>query len=378
MAALHGPATGNTLQRRRVAPHVTDLFAPMTLRRTTIANRIWTAPMCQYSCWDHDGIPNDWHLVHLGAFAQGGFGLVLTEASAVSPEGRISPRDAGIWNDEQVHAWRRITDFIHARGTLVGIQLAHAGRKASTYAPFPGPVTGSVPVDQGGWASVGPSAIAFPGYDAPAALDEVGLAKVVADFGAAARRSIDAGFDVIEVHAAHGYLLHEFLSPLSNQRTDEYGGSLDNRARLLLEVVDAVRDVFDGVLFVRISATDWIDGGWDIDQSIELAALLKDHDVDLVDTSTGGNHPTDIPLAPGYQVEFAERIRREAHIPTAAVGLLTEPEQADEVITTGAADAVLLGRVALREPHWPQRAAHMLGAEDAVVYQGQHLRGAWR
>lgn len=350
----------------------------MTLRQTTIANRIWTAPMCQYSCWDQDGIVNDWHLVHLGAFAQGGFGLVLTEASAVCPEGRISPRDAGIWNDEQAHAWRRITDFIHARGTLAGVQLAHAGRKASTYAPFGGAGSGSVPTEQGGWATVGPSPIAFPGYAAPAELDGAGLAKVVADFAAAASRAIDAGFDVIEIHAAHGYLLHEFLSPLSNQRTDGYGGSLDNRARLLLEVVDAVRDVFDGVLFVRISATDWIEGGWDLDQSVTLAKLLKEHDVDLVDTSSGGNHPTDIPLAPGYQVEFADRIRREARIPTAAVGLLTEPEQAEEVIATGRADAVLLGRVALREPHWPQRAAHVLGAEDAVVYPDQHVRGAWR
>lgn len=367
---------------------MTDLFTPLTLRQTTFANRIWTAPMCQYSCWDEDGIPNDWHLVHLGAFAQGGFGLVLTEASAVSPEGRISPRDAGIWNDEQAEAWRRIADFIHAQGSKVGIQLAHAGRKASTFAPFPGagtttrltpqPARGTVPDDQGGWTTVAPSAVAFPGYAAPAELDAAGLAAVVADFAAAARRAVTVGFDVIEVHAAHGYLLHEFLSPLSNQRADRYGGSLANRARLLLEVVDAIRDAYDGVLFVRISATDWVDGAWDIEQSIELARLLKDHGVDLVDSSSGGNAPADIPLVPGYQVDFAERMRREAGIPTGAVGLLSDPAHVNEVITEGRADAVLLGRAALRDPHWPQRAAFELGADDAEVYPLQHVRGAWR
>lgn len=367
---------------------MTDLFTPLTLRQTTFANRIWVAPMCQYSCWQHDGIVNDWHLVHLGAFAQGGFGLVLTEASAVSPEGRISPQDAGIWNDEQGAAWQRVVDFIHTRGTPVGIQLAHAGRKASTRPAFTGqgnttsvaaaPARGTVPADEGGWTTVAPSPVPFPGFDAPAELDAAGLAKVVADFGAAARRAAAVGFDVLEVHAAHGYLLHEFLSPLSNQRTDEYGGSLANRSRLLLEVVDEIRTNWDGVLFVRISATDWVNGGWDIEQSIEVSRLLTEHGVDLVDTSSGGNAIADIPLAPGYQVGFAERIRHEAGIPTGAVGLISDPAHANQVITSGQADAALLARAALREPHWPQRAAFELGAEQAEVYPVQHVRGAWR
>ncbi|MGD8215865.1 NADH:flavin oxidoreductase/NADH oxidase [Aestuariimicrobium sp. Y1814] len=368
---------------------MTDLFSPLALRGTTFANRVWTAPMCQYSCWDGDGVVNDWHLVHLGAFAQGGFGLVLTEASAVSPEGRISPTDAGIWNDEQAEAWGRVVDFVHARGSKIGIQLAHAGRKASSWPPFPQPGTttrlappgprGTIPAADGGWTTVAPSPVALNTYDAPAELDLEGLAKVVADFAAAARRAAAAGFDVIEVHAAHGYLLHEFLSPLSNRRTDEYGGSPANRARLLLEVVDAIRAEWDGVLFVRISATDWVEGGeWDIKASIELARLLRAHDVDLVDTSSGGNAAVDIPLGPGYQVGFAERIRHEAGIPTGAVGLITDPAHANQVLTDGRADAVLLGRAALRDPHWPQRAAFELGADDAAVYPLQHVRGAWR
>lgn len=355
------------------------LFQPLTLRGFEFTNRAWVAPMCQYSVDKRDGVPTDWHLVHLGAFAQGGFGLVLTEASAVVPEGRISPQDAGIWNDEQARAWRRITDFVHTQGAAIGVQLAHAGRKASTYRAFPGEPHGPVALDDGGWQTVGPSAVAFPGYPEPQALDAEGISTVVRAFRAAALRAHDAGFDVVEVHAAHGYLVHEFLSPLSNHRTDEFGGSLENRARLLLQVVDAIREVWHGVLFVRISATDWVEAGWGADDSVQLGRLLTEHDVDLVDTSTGGNVPAQIHVGPGYQVEFAARIRREADIPTAAVGLITAPRQADAIIASGEADAVLLARAALREPHWPQRAAHELGVDaHQVRYPPQHVRGAWR
>lgn len=354
------------------------LFQPLQLRDVTIPNRIWVAPMCQYSVEAGDGVPTDWHLVHLGSFAQGGFGLILTEASAVSPQGRISPNDAGIWSDQQARAWRRITDFVHTQDAKIGIQLAHAGRKASTHRAFPGEPHGPVLPADGGWVSEAPSEVAFPGYPVPRALDRRGLADVVTDFRSAAGRAGDAGFDVLEIHAAHGYLLHEFLSPLSNQRTDEYGGSLENRSRLLVEVVDAVREVWSGVLFVRISATDWTDGGWDVEQSIELAKRLMHHGVDLVDVSSGGNVPASIPVRPGYQVELSAEIRAKAEIPTAAVGLITDPQQADDIISTGEADAVLLARAALREPHWPQRAAFELGMDHhRAPYAPQHLRGAW-
>lgn len=354
-----------------------DLFTPLTLRDLTFANRLWIAPMCQYSVDAEDGVPTDWHLVNLGAFAQGGFGLVTTEATAVSPEGRISPRDTGLWNDEQLAAWRRITEFIHARGTLAGIQLAHAGRKASTWPALPGFDRGTVPEADGGWPTVAPSAVAFPGYAVPAALDDTGLAKVVADFRAAAERSIVAGFDVLEVHGAHGYLLHEFLSPLSNQRTDEYGGSLENRARLLLQVVDAIREVWDGVLFVRLSATDWVEGGLTGEETVQVARMLREHAVDLVDVSSGGNQPADIPIGPGYQVHLAEQVRSGSGIPTSAVGLITEAAQANDIVASGRADAVRVARVALRQPHWPQLVAHELGIE-ADLFQPQHVRAALR
>jgi 2,4-dienoyl-CoA reductase-like NADH-dependent reductase (Old Yellow Enzyme family) len=332
--------------------------------------------MCQYSAVD--GVPNDWHLVHLGSFARGGAGLVLTEATAVVPEGRISPEDTGIWNDEQQAAWSRIVDFVHGQGAKAGMQLAHAGRKGSTFSGFTGR-TGGVPDEEGGWTPVGPSATAFPGLRDPEALDASGIRAVVTAFGDAAERALAAGFDVLEIHGAHGYLLHEFLSPLSNERTDEYGGSFENRVRLLLEVVAEVRGrVPAGTpVVVRLSATDWTEGGWDDDQTVRLAGLLAEAGVDLVDTSTGGNVPARIPVGPGYQVPFARRVRTEAGIPSGAVGLITDPKQAEDIIADGSADVVLLARELLREPHWPLRAAAELGVDDedqAALWPVQYQR----
>jgi 2,4-dienoyl-CoA reductase-like NADH-dependent reductase (Old Yellow Enzyme family) len=345
-----------------------DLFSPLTLRGLTLPNRIAVSPMCQYSCTD--GFATDWHLVHLGSRAVGGAGLVMMEATAVSAEGRISPQDHGIWLDAHVPMLRRITDFIRAQGSLAGIQLAHAGRKASTFRPWDG--DGAVPVEQGGWKEVfAPSAIPFnEKYPQPIALDAAGIRKVIADFASAARRAREAGFDVIEVHSAHGYLLHEFLSPLSNQRTDEYGGSFENRIRLLLEIVRATTP-----LFVRISATDWAEGGWDADQSVALAKILKTEGVELIDCSSGGLVPNaKIPVAPGFQVPFAERIRKEAGIATGAVGLITDPKQADHIIRSGQADMVLLAREMLRQPYWPLHAAHALG--QPISWPVQYVRAA--
>jgi len=354
------------------------LFEPLTLRSLTLRNRVWLAPMCQYSAVD--GVPNDWHLVHLGARATGGFGLVFTEASAVTPEGRISPQDAGIWNDEQAAAWRRIVDFVHGQGAPIGVQLAHAGRKASTYRPW-APEHGTVPASEGGWTAVAPSPVAFEGYAVPKPLALPELAEVVTAFADAARRAVATGFDTVEVHAAHGYLLHEFLSPLSNRRDDAYGGSFDNRVRLLLETVDAVRAAIpDGMpLVVRISGTDWVDGGWDVEQSTRLGRRLREHGVDLVDVSSGGNAPASIPVGPGYQVPLSADVRRGADVPTGAVGLITEPAQAEKVLANGEADVVLLARAALREPAWPLRAAHELGVPaDEAGWPDQYKRGVWR
>lgn len=336
--------------------------------------------MCQYSCFAGDGVPTDWHLVHLGAFAQGGFGLIITEAAAVSPEGRISPHDAGIWNDGQRNAWKRIVEFVHSQGALIGTQLAHAGRKASTYSGFTPGKRGVVPKDDGGWDPVGPGPEPFPGYaSTPIALDADGIQGVIDDFRAAAVRAKEAGFDVVEIHAAHGYLLHEFYSPLSNHRDDEWGGDFEGRTRLTLAVTDAIREVWDGPLFVRISGTDWIEIGWSIDDSVRLARELQAHGVDLIDTSSGGNHPADIPLGPGYQVPLAQRIHDETDVLVGAVGLITEPRQAESILLQQQADAVLLARVALREPHWPQRAAAELGVPvEEAPYAVQHVRGAWK
>ena len=355
---------------------VTELFSPITLRDLTIRNRAWVAPMCQYSAVD--GVPNDWHLAHLGSFARGGAGLVFTEATAVVPEGRISPEDTGLWNDEQQAAWARIVDLVHAQGAAAGIQLAHAGRKASTYSGFAGR-RGAVADADGGWRPVAPSADPFPGLrEDPEPLDAAGIARVVTSFGDAAERAISAGFDVLEVHAAHGYLLHEFLSPLSNHREDEYGGPFDHRVRLVLEVVREIRGrVAAGVpVVVRLSATDWVEGGWDEDQTVRLSGLLREEGVDLVDTSSGGNVGADIPVGPGYQVPFARRIRQEAGIPSGAVGLITEPKQAEEILAEGSADVVLLGRELLRDPHWPLRAAYDLGVDVPDLWPVQYARAA--
>jgi len=350
------------------------LFSPFQLRSVEFANRIGVSPMCQYSC--EDGFATDWHLVHLGSRAQGGAGLVIVEASAVLPEGRISPGDLGIWKDEHIPALRRIAEFIHSQGARAGIQIAHAGRKGSMSVPFHG--ESLVQPSAGGWLPVGPSAVAFsPSYAVPAPLDAAGIAAVVEAFRLAALRADKAGFDVVEIHAAHGYLLHEFLSPLANHRTDRYGGSFENRTRLVLEVVDAVRGVWPDhlPLLVRISATDWVEGGWSIDDSVALARLFHDHGVDLVDCSSGGQVPNaKIPVGPGFQAPFAARIRSEAGIPTAAVGLITEPSQANSLIAEGTADMVLLARELLRDPYWPLHAAIALG--EPASWPAQYLRAA--
>jgi 2,4-dienoyl-CoA reductase-like NADH-dependent reductase (Old Yellow Enzyme family) len=350
------------------------LFSSFQLRSVEFANRMGVSPMCQYS--SQDGFATDWHLVHLGSRAQGGAGLVMTEASAILPEGRISPDDLGIWKDEHIPNLQRIAGFVHSQGSRAGMQLAHAGRKASTQSPFVG--NGVVLPKDGGWQPVAPSAIAFsPSYAMPAALDLRGIDAVVEGFRKAAVRALHAGFDFVELHAAHGYLLHEFLSPLSNHRTDLYGGSLANRSRLVVEVADAVRSVWPDhlPLFVRISATDWVEGGWNIDESVQLAGLLREHGVDLVDCSSGGLVPdAKVPMGPGYQVEFAARIRREAGIATAAVGLITEPEQAGAIISRGEADFVFLARAMLRDPYWPVHAAGVLG--EAASWPKQYLRAA--
>jgi 2,4-dienoyl-CoA reductase-like NADH-dependent reductase (Old Yellow Enzyme family) len=340
------------------------LFSPLTLRGLTLRNRIGVSPMCQYSATG--GLANDWHFVHLGAFATGGAGLVMTEAVAVVPEGRISPHDLGLWHDDQVAPLRRITGFVRAQGAAVGVQLAHAGRKASTTRPWEG--MRAVPPQDGGWTRVvAPSAIPFSAaYPEPMALDEGGIARVIASFAAAARRAVRAGFQVAEIHAAHGYLLHQFLSPLSNQRTDRWGGPLEHRMRLALEVATAVRAEWPAELpvFVRISATDYADGGWTLDDSVQLAARLREVGVDLVDCSSGGLvSGVRITLEPGYQVPFAARVRREAAIPTAAVGLITEAAHAERIVAEGDADVVLLAREMLRNPHWPLLAAQRLGAD---------------
>lgn len=347
------------------------LFSPLTLHGTTIRNRVWVSPMCQYS--SVDGRPTDWHLVHLGSFARGGAGLVMSEATAVAPEGRISPQDAGIWNDEQAADYRRITAFLRSQGAVPAIQLAHAGRKASTRAPWRG--RGHVPVEEGGWPTVGASPVGYADWPAPRALTADELAAMPQVWADAARRSLDAGFEVAEVHAAHGYLLHQFLSPLTNLRTDAWGGDLAGRSRLLLDVVDAVRAVWpdDLPLLVRISATDWVDGGLDLGETTHVARMLADHGVDLVDVSSGGNAPDQrISPSPGYQVPFATRVKEASGLPVAAVGLITDPRQAEEIVSTGRADAVFLGRELLRDPSFAQRAAAELGAE--AYWPDQYLR----
>ncbi len=354
---------------------MTGLFDPLAIREVKFANRVFVSPMCQYS--SHDGYANDWHFVHLGSRAVGGAGLVLTEATAVLPEGRISPQDLGIWADEHIEMLERIVSFIHEQGSIAGMQLAHAGRKASTYRPWE--AAGAISESEGGWKKVvAPSAVAFAdNYPMPQALTSDGIQEVVAAFAAAARRACQAGFRVLEIHAAHGYLIHEFLSPLSNKREDDYGGSFENRTRLCREIVAAVRSTWpkELPLFVRISATDWIDGGWNINESVKLAGELKQIGVDLIDCSSGGNVPhAQIPVGPGYQVAFAERIRREAEILTGAVGMITSPVQAEHIIRTGQADAVIMAREFLRDPYWALRAAREL--EQPIAWPVQYLRAA--
>jgi 2,4-dienoyl-CoA reductase-like NADH-dependent reductase (Old Yellow Enzyme family) len=349
------------------------LHTPISFRDVEFRNRIWVSPMCQYSSLD--GVPTDWHLVHLGARATGGAGAVIVEASGVTPEGRISPDDSGIWSDEQVAAFRRITAFIGEHGAVPGIQIAHAGRKASVAAPWQG--GGPLAPDERGWQPIAPSPLAFDeGWLVPRALEASEIDGVVEAFAAAARRSHAAGFRLLEVHAAHGYLLNEFLSPLSNHRTDRYGGDFGGRIRLLLEVVEAVRAEWPAglPLAVRISASEWVEGGWSLDDSVALAARLGPLGVDLVDCSSGGNSPAQqIALGPGYQVPFAAAVRERAGIATAAVGLITEPQQAEDILQSGEADVVLLGRESLRDPSWPLRAAAELGVESDA-WPPQYLR----
>ncbi|SIR70579.1 NADH:flavin oxidoreductase/NADH oxidase [Microbacterium sp. RURRCA19A] len=350
---------------------MSTLFTPLTVRGIEMRNRLWVSPMCQYSAVD--GIPNDWHHVHLAQFAAGGAGLVIAEATAVSPEGRISPDDVGLWNDAQVEAWTPIVAAICARGAVAGVQLGHAGRKASTTSPLTGG-RGSVSVEDGGWTTVAPSALAYPGFTEPRELDAAGIEKVVSDFADAARRAVAAGFEVLEIHAAHGYLLHQFLSPLSNHRDDEYGGSFDGRVRLLERVTAAVREAApDAAVFVRFSGTDAADGGWDIDDTVRAAPRVAVAGADLVDVSSGGLVPhQSIQPGPGYQVPLAEKVRRETGILVAAVGMIDDARLADSVIAEGRADAVLSAREWLRDPHYALRAAVELGAE--VPAPAQYLR----
>ncbi|MET9668865.1 NADH:flavin oxidoreductase/NADH oxidase [Streptomyces sp. NPDC006475] len=351
------------------------LFQPCTLRSLTIPNRAWMAPMCQYSAEASGpgaGAPTDWHFAHYAARATGGTGLILVEATAVAPEGRISPADVGIWNDTQVEAFRRITRFVKSQGTTIGIQLAHAGRKASTDRPWKG--GGPVGADDHGWQPLAPSPLPFDeGHAVPDELTTAEIEEIVGQFAAAARRALDAGFEIAEIHGAHGYLIGEFLSPHTNHRTDEYGGSFENRTRFPLRVVDAVRAVWPDELplFFRISATDWLDeGGWTADDTVRFAALLKEHGIDLLDVSSGGNAPrVTIPTGPGYQVPFAARVRAETGLPVAAVGMITDAEQAEKIIANGEADAVLLGRELLRNPSWARHAARELGGEIRVPEQ---------
>ncbi|PMC74656.1 NADH:flavin oxidoreductase/NADH oxidase [Brachybacterium sp. UMB0905] len=357
------------------------LVAPARLRTLEMRNRIWLAPMCQYMVETRDGVPTDWHLMHLGARAAGGFGLLITEATAVTPSGRISPQDVGIWNDEQVTAWRRITDFCHAQGAAMAVQLAHAGRKASTWPALPQFASrrGSIPEFAGGWHPVGPTGEPFPGLEVPDALTVAQIGELVEDFAAATDRALAAGFDAIELHFAHGYLVHEFLSPLVNARTDAYGGDAAGRHRLALEITTAVRERWpaDRPLIVRLSATDWIDGGWDVQQSIALARELEQLGVDALHISTGGAVSADITAVPEYQVGFARTLRDAVDVPVAAVGIITEPTAAQAILDRGDADFIAVGRVALREPSWPQRAAHELGVRDASFYPGPYHRGMW-
>jgi 2,4-dienoyl-CoA reductase-like NADH-dependent reductase (Old Yellow Enzyme family) len=347
---------------------VTKLFEPFLLRGVTARNRAWVSPMCQHSA--RDGQPTDWHLVHLGSRAVGGAGLVMAESTSVRADGRISPFDAGIWSDEHIGAWRRITSFVREQGALAAVQISHAGRKASTHRPWEG--RGSLQATEGGWPTVGPTGEPFGDYVRPRALATDELDQIVRCFGRAASRASVAGFEVLEVHAAHGYLLHQFLSPLSNDRTDDYGGSFENRIRLTVRAVDEVRRCWPEhlPLFVRVSATDWVEGGWNIDDTVGLAHVLKDHGVDLIDVSTGGNvAQAQIPVGPGYQVPFAAKVKHAANIATAAVGLVSDAHHAQSILAAGAADAIMIGRAHLDDPYWARKAAQTLQAAEIRIPQ---------
>ncbi|MFN8524418.1 MAG: NADH:flavin oxidoreductase/NADH oxidase [Chloroflexota bacterium] len=364
-----------TARQRVSLPPSASLFEPYKTRGITLRNRIAVAPMCQYSA--EDGVPTDWHLVHLGTRAVGGAAVVMAEATAIEPRGRISAHDCGIWADTHIQPWSRIARFILEQGAVPAIQLAHAGRKASVKRTWEG--GGPLAPEDGGWQPLAPSAIPFDaGWHVPEALSLDGIERVVQGFRQATTRAVEAGFQIIEIHAAHGYLLHEFLSPLSNRRVDDYGGSLENRVRLLLRVTEVVRDALpdDLPLWVRISATDWVGGGWTVDESVALSAELARRGVDLVDVSSGGSAASaKIPLASGYQVPFAERVRQEAGVPTGAVGLITKAELADEILRNGRADVVLLARELLRNPYWPLYAAHELKVDvDYWPLQYQRAR----
>ena len=354
---------------------MTKLFETLTIRDLTVRNRAWVAPMCQYSAEDRDGVPTEWHLVHYGARATGGAGLVIVEATAVSPEGRISPWDTGIWNDEQADGWAYILDFMHSQGAAVGVQLAHAGRKASTYREWSG--HGTVPIADGGWQSVSSTDEAFNGYAAPRKLETAEVSDVVKDFVNAARRAQDAGFDVVEIHAAHGYLIHQFLSPLTNHRTDIYGGELENRARLLIEIVEGIRaEVGEGMpILIRFSATDYVEGGWDAVQTATVAKWCAEAGADLFDISTGGLVTgVSIPVGPGYQVPIAEFVADRVDEPVAVVGQITTGAQAEEILQAGHVEVIMIGRAELRDPMWPLRAAHELGVE-VNYWPKQYSRG---
>ena len=367
---------------KRGRRHLRDLlFEPITFRSVTARNRIWMPPMDMYSAFDRDGKPTPFHYQHYVSRALGGFGLIIAESTAVNPQGRISPCDVGLWNDDQIGAWRWIVRDVKAAGAVFGVQLNHAGRKGSTGSFSVGYIAHSVPEDEGGWPTVAPSPIAYGRYREPRELSVDEIHGIVDDFRSAAARAVASGFQFIELHAAHGYLITQFLDPLCNERSDEYGGDLEGRMRFLVEITDAVRGVMpdDMPLFVRISATDWAAGGWDLDQSIETSRVLKEHGVDLMDVSTGGIIPgVTVPVRRNYQVPFAAQIRHGADIPVTAVGLITKPKQAAKIIRAGDADAVEIGRAALREPSWPLRAGYKLGLErQEIPYAPQYVRGAY-
>lgn len=352
------------------------LFEPIKLRRLEVKNRIWIAPMCQYSCENKDGVPGSWHEVHLASRAIGGAGLIVVEASGVSPEGRITPWCTGIWNDEQAKAWKKIVDLCHVHGAKMAMQLAHAGRKASNHRESSG--VGTVPISEGGWETVSSTSQAFGDYDAPRKLSVSEISDLVKAFGMAAKRSVDAGFDAVEIHGAHGYLLHQFLSPLSNDRDDEYGGSLENRARMLMEVIAEIRKSIPETVpvLLRLSATDYAEGGWDQEQTATVSGWATEAGVDLIDVSSGGIITgVKIPSGPGYQVPLAEYVADRISEPVSAVGQITDPHQAEQILQSGKVDVIMIARASLRDPYWPLRAAAELGVE--VQWPDQYSRGKW-